>query len=235
MDNKKEDSYISLCLLVGTIVCTLLSTPMINAHFREAMAKNPLLPSIQLLFFIEILKVTFFSWLAVTAGKRWAAFMKVLYIGMLLGLIGFIVRLAAGFLLGERSILGTLEKYNHGQSPLIVPNAIFYQFSVTLWFGWGILSFAAHSISKLTSLSRTMVFLWANTIASLAFGLFACLSVYSPHHGEVGASKYVAEAFLLYALPNFFFCIGIRRWGLFSAMIGVATGTVLGAIVVAAS
>lgn len=253
---KKEDSYIASCLFVGAVICMFLSTPMFLVHFREAVAKASVPLSVQILFIVETLKVAFFSWLAVMAGRRWASsagldvpalrdvargqfrnaqesLKKTMYVGALLGLVGFIVRLSAGFILGEYSILETLRTYNHGASSIIIADAVFYQFSVTLWFGWGILSIASHIISKLAGISGTQAFPWANGIASFAFGLFACVSVYMPHRGEVGASKYIAEAFLLYGLPNFFFCLGIRRSGLFSAMISVGTATLLGAVVTA--
>ncbi len=250
IDIKKEDSNISRWLLAGAIIGTLLSGPMFYEYFREATAKSPMLPSIPILFFIEIVKVTLFSWFAVTAGRRFATQVgldvpvlraisrgeiksateivkKVLTVGILLGFLGFGVRLAAGFALGEASILGTLELYHNGLS--IVADAVFYQFAVTLWFNWGILSLAVYAFSKLPHVSRKIAFLFGNLFASLAFGLFACLSVYGPHRGESGASRYLAIAFLLYGLPNFFFCLGIRRWGFLSAVAGVSIATLLGA------
>jgi len=253
---KKEDSHIARWLLVGAVICTFLSAPMFHVHFREAVAKAPIPLSIPLLFIIEILKVALFSWLAVTAGRRWArpigldvpvlremvrgqfknaleVAKKPLLVGIFLGLAGFVVRLGAGFLLGETSILGTLGRYNHGLNPLIVADAVFYQFGVMLWFGWGTLSMATYTIANLAGISGARAFPWGNAVAALAFGLFACVSVYSPHRGEVGAHKYIVEAFLLYGLPNFFFCLGVHRWGLLSAMVGVGTGTILGAVVTA--
>ena len=156
---KAEDSQMALWLFVLAISCIPLSAPMFLTHFREAVRvqHNPV--GVISLFIFEVIKVALFSGVAVWTGKHFAsdvgldapvvrslvqgrkneAFrvaLKALPFGMLVGLLGFLVKLGITSIFRGANLIELLNLLDHDQTPFTIATGVFYSFAITLWFRW---------------------------------------------------------------------------------------------------
>jgi hypothetical protein len=235
-------------LLWGLAVLGLpLSGATFAAHFQAAIAAQPGTPmTVGLFFVLELAKVALFSGLAVWAGTKLAraagidvpvaralvrgdaagafrAVVRALPVGVLLGVIsaGPAVALRAAF--EGKTIVALVTAPADVGGALAHASGIFYGFGVELWFHWGVLAVASRWLVRATGASAARAFPWANAIAGLAFGVFALVSVYTPHAGEPGAWRYAGEAFAGFGLPSVIQGLAIRQRGLVSAWIASST------------
>ena len=108
-----------------------------------------------------------------------------------------------------------------GASAFAQASGVFYGFALELWFRWGILALASRLVSRVTGQSGERAFPYANVLASVALGVFALVSIYSPHAGETGAWRYALDALAGYGLSSAFHGMALRRHGLVSVGIAV--------------
>lgn len=249
----REDVRVARWLFAVTLAILPLSSPMFLSHFRAATEAHPGPPSIPAFFVIELVKVALFSGLAVWAGARAAteagidapvvrallrgdaaaaarAVKDALPVSLLLGTLA----LAAGTLIRAHfegvTIAQALTRPDDFGSPLVRLTGVFYGVGVELWFRWGVLSLATRAVSRRLRLAPRRAFVVGNALAALSFGVFAIPSVWGPHAGAPGASRYLVEALVGYGLPSFFNGVGVRRFGFVSAVLAMVTAQVFGAV-----
>jgi hypothetical protein len=238
----REDARLARWLFFATLALLPLSAPMFLSHFRAATAAAPPgTPSIPVFLVLELVKVALFSATAVWAGKKAAtragidapvlrallrkdraaatrAVRGALTLAIPLGALCFAASIAIRSPFEGKTIGQLLALADDRGAPLVRLTGVFYGAAVELWFRWGALALASRGVSRLTGLSAARAFPVANVLAALAYGTFAVVSVWGPHAGEPGASRYVLEALLGYGLPSAFLGMAVRRHGFESAI-----------------
>jgi hypothetical protein len=249
----REDARVARWLFAVTLAILPLSSPMFLSHFRAATSATSSTPSVPAFFVIELVKVALFSGLAVWAGARAAteagidapvvrallrgdaaaaarAVKDALPISLVLGTLALATGAAIRAHVELTTIAQALTQPDDHGSPLVRLTGLFYGVGIELWFRWGVLSLATRAASRRLGLAPERAFLVGNALAALSFGVFAIPSVWGPHAGAPGASRYLAEALVGYGLPSFFNGAGVRRFGFVSAVLAMVTAQVLGAV-----